>query len=158
MENSFFRWFNHDLQRVREQILLAGDGRSNISASLRRIFAAGMRRGRRVLITISAYSCEIIVPETRFDPFVPRIFAVSANRSTDSISRDYTLWASATFDSLPLAKTRKSFVVEIWNFQSFANLIETISKISKWKDKKGRGKPNELSSIPAEYSEITDST
>lgn len=43
MENSFFRWFNHDLQRVREQIL--GDGRSNISASLRRIFAAGMRRG-----------------------------------------------------------------------------------------------------------------
>lgn len=57
MENSFFRWFNHDLQRVREQILLAGDGRSNISASLRRIFAAGMRRGRRVLITIFAYSC-----------------------------------------------------------------------------------------------------
>lgn len=79
--NSFFHWFNRDLQRLCEQILLAEDGRSNISASLRRIFAAGMRRGRRILITIfRVFVCiratEIIVPETRFDPFVPRIFAV----------------------------------------------------------------------------------
>lgn len=95
-ENSFFHWFNRDLQRLCEQILLAEDGRSNISASLRRIFAAGMRRGRRILITIfRVFVCiratEIIVPETRFDPFVPRIFAVSANRSMDSISRDYIM-------------------------------------------------------------------
>lgn len=94
--NSFFHWFNRDLQRLCEQILLAEDGRSNISASLRRIFAAGMRRGRRILITIFAYSCAVLHAQLkllfqRFDPFVPRIFAVSANRSMDSISRDYIM-------------------------------------------------------------------
>lgn len=138
MENSFFRWFNHDLQRVREQILLAGDGRSNISASLRRIFAAGMRRGRRVLITIFAYSCEIIVPETRFDPFVPRIFAVSANRSTDSISRDYTLWAR--FRNLWfLASRENSKILRRWNLK-FSIFCESYrNNIQNFKVKRQKG-------------------
>lgn len=51
--------------------------------------AAYFNNDIRVFVCIRA--TEIIVPETRFDPFVPRIFAVSANRSMDSISRDYIM-------------------------------------------------------------------
>lgn len=53
--------------------------------------AAYFNNDIRVFVCRASRATEIIVPETRFDPFVPRIFAVSANRSMDSISRDYIM-------------------------------------------------------------------
>lgn len=84
--------------------------------------AAYFNNDIRVFVCIRA--TEIIVPETRFDPFVPRIFAVSANRSMDSISRDYIM-SSVSRTSEFLVSHKKirrffvTFVVGIRNFQSY---------------------------------------
>lgn len=147
--NSFFHWFNRDLQRLCEQILLAEDGRSNISASLRRIFAAGMRRGRRILITIFAYSCVFaqlkllfqrrdLIPlcreSSRFlriDPWIP--------------SAAIILWArfrEPPNSSFLTKRFEDSSLPSLSEFEIF-NLIKIISKFeATCKSKKGRGEEN----------------
>lgn len=69
----------------------------------------------RVLLCGRA-SREIIAPETRFDPFVPRIFAVSANRSMDSVMSSLLL---PYFSQKRFELTRKR-----WRYIEFLRLFE----------------------------------
>lgn len=139
-ENSFFHWFNRDLQRLCEQILLAEDGRSNISASL-----------RRILITIFTYSCAVLHAQLkllfqrrdliplcressrflRIDPWIP--------------SAAIILWArfrEPPNSSFLTKRFEDSSLPSLSEFEIF-NLIKIISKFeATCKSKKGRGEEN----------------
>lgn len=104
--------------------------------------AAYFNNDIRVFVCRASRATEIIVPETRFDPFVPRIFAVSANRSMDSISRDYIMSSVSRTSEFLVSHKNSKILPSLSEFEIF-NLIKIISKFEATrKSKKGRGEEN----------------
>lgn len=104
--------------------------------------AAYFNNDIRVFVCRASRATEIIVPETRFDPFVPRIFAVSANRSMDSISRDYIMSSVSRTSEFLVSRKNSKILPSLSEFEIF-NLIKIISKFEATrKSKKGRGEEN----------------